>query len=244
MPPAPAPQTQPTPSNPPAGATQQPGQAAPAGAEAEKEGHERIAYVVPAFAVTNNQNAPPLTPQQKFTLFARSAFDPFIWTVAGIEAGVSQAENEFPEYGQGAAGYGKRYGSSFADAVDSSFMGNFLWPVILKEDPRYFRTGKGSFKYRLFFGLAQQLWCKTDKGQWGVCWENILAALSTGAISNAYYPPPERGFALTMSRAGISTAEGAAGNVAIEFWPDVHRWINSKRHKHHPVPNTGNAGNP
>src|ERR1035441_2709565 len=72
------------------------------------EDHERILFVIPAFGVTNNPNAPPMTAKQKFALASRLAFDPFVWASSGIQAGISQASNEFPEYGQGAAGFGKR----------------------------------------------------------------------------------------------------------------------------------------
>ena len=69
-----------------------------------KEQSQRILGVMPRFGVTSRLNAPPLTTGQKFRLFARSSFDPFQYFAAGFQAGLSQAENEFPGYGQGAAG--------------------------------------------------------------------------------------------------------------------------------------------
>lgn len=75
--------------------------------------------VLPQFGVTSRQDAAPLTPREKFHLFSKSAFDRVSIGVAGLQAGLSQGENEFPAYGQGAAGYGKRFGAALADEVDS-----------------------------------------------------------------------------------------------------------------------------
>lgn len=69
-----------------------------------------------------------------------------------------------PRYGQGAAGYDKRYGAAVADVTDHEFMSNFLFPVMLKQDPRYFRLGRGTMKHRILYSLEQEFWCKTDKG--------------------------------------------------------------------------------
>jgi hypothetical protein len=198
----------------------------------EREGHERVAFVVPAFIVTNNPDAPPLTKKEKFVLFARSAFDWWPFIATGVEAGISQANNEFPEYGQGAEGYFKRYGASFTDSVDSNFMSNFAWSVILREDPRYFRVQTGPvFKHRLTRSVIQEIWCKTDKATKTICWENILGAFSSGSISNLYYPDSSRGFGLTMNRSAVALGYGAAGNIAVEFWPDIERWLFRKRIK-------------
>src|SRR5947209_1846017 len=99
----------------------------------KKEQSQRILSVIPNFGTTDRQAPPPLTPAQKFHLFRKSAFDPVELGVTGMQAGVSQAENEFPEYGQGAAGYGKRYGATLADEVSSSFFTDYFYPVLLRK---------------------------------------------------------------------------------------------------------------
>lgn len=195
----------------------------------KKEQSQRILSVVPRFGVTSRQNAPPLTTGQKFRLFAKQSFDPFQYFSAGLQAGVSQAENEFPGYGQGAAGYGKRYGASLADQVSSNFFANFVYPSLLKEDPRYFRLGEGSLRHRVFYSLAQEFVCHTDKGGRSFNWSNVLGAFSSGGLSNTYYPRSDRGFGLTMSRSAISLLYGSAGGLIDEFWLDVQRKL---FHKH------------
>ena len=147
--------------------------------EREEQSH-RMLGVIPDFGTTSRHDASPLTSHQKFHLFAKSAFDPVELSVVALQAALSQAEDEFPEYGQGAAGYGKRYGATLADEVSSSFWTNYFYPVLLKEDPRYFRLGEGTVKHRILYALSQEVSCRTDKGGRSFAWENVLGALTTG----------------------------------------------------------------
>lgn len=215
-----------------------------------KEQSQRALGVVPQFGVTSRQNAPPLIPREKFHLFVKSAFDPATIGIVGLQAGLSQAENEFPAYGQGAQGYGKRFGAALADEVDSGFWTNYVYPVLLKSDPRYFRLGEGSLPHRIGYSVAQEFICHTDKGGRAFNFSNVLGALTSGAISNLYYPgntrirtipatpispaipvyENDRGLALTMSRTAISLGYGTIGGLFDEFWPDIQRKL-FQRHK-------------
>lgn len=197
--------------------------------EEQKKRPERTLGVLPRLAVTNRKDAPPLTSKKKFQLFYKTAFDPAQFIVVGLQAGISQAEDSFPEYGQGASGYGKRYGAAFADQVSSGFFTNFAYPTLLKEDPRYFRLGEGSFKHRFGYALAQEFIAHKDGGGRSFNWSNSLGAVSSGSVSNAYYPAADRGFALTMSRAGISLLYGSLGGLGSEFWPDINQRLHHHR---------------
>lgn len=197
-----------------------------------QEQSQRLLRTIPNFATTNRRDPPPLTTAQKFHLFRKSAFDPVEFGVVGMQAGISQAEDEFPEYGQGASGFGKRYGATLADEVSSSFFTDFFYPVLFKEDPRYFRLGEGSIKHRLGYALKQEVICHLDKGGRSFSWENAFGALTSGAVSNAYYPQSDRGFGLTMSRSAISAAYGSLGGVVDEFYPDINHWLFHRHQKH------------
>ncbi len=175
--------------------------------------------------MTDREHPPALKPRQKFRLFTRQAFDPFQWFFAGAQAGLSQAQNRLAGYGQGAAGYGKRYGAAIADVTDHEFMSNFLLPVLLKQDPRYFRVGRGTITHRIIYSLAQEFWCRNDQGKRQLNYSKVLGAFANKAVSNAYYPPADRGFGLTMSRSAVSILSGMATGLGAEFWPDVKRKV-------------------
>ena len=202
----------------------------------KQEQSQRTLGVLPDFLATNRQDASPLTPTQKFHLFAKQAFDPVEFVVVGAQAGLSQADNQFPGYGQGAQGYAKRYGAAFGDEVSSGFWSNFFYPTIFKADPRYFRLGEGSLTHRGLYSIKQEFIAHTDRGGKSFNFSNVLGALTAGGISNLYYPADDRGFGLTMSRAGIALAYGAAGGLVEEFGPDVRRKLFGKHSKDHQKP--------
>jgi len=198
--------------------------------ELKEEEHQRILSVVPDFYTSYVQDAEPLSRALKFDLAIKSSFDPFSFVAAGLDAGISQAENNFPTYGQGAKGYGKRFGASFVDSFDGTVFGGWLFPVLLKQDPRYFRKGTGRFRSRLFYALIKTtVLCKDDNHRWAFNYSNILGNLAAGSISNLYYPAADRGLGLTFQRALVVTAEGAIGSVFAEFWPDVSSRLFHKR---------------
>lgn len=189
----------------------------------QQEEHQRILRFVPNFNTTNIQNALPLSPGQKFQLAVRSVIDPFNFVATGAVAGIEQADDTHSGYGQGASGYFQRYGAAFADNVDGIFWGNAVYPILLREDPRYFRKGVGSTWSRFLYSLSTAVRTKDDNGNWGWNYANILGNLTAGGISNFYYPPEDRGVALTFEGAATVTAEGGVGALFIEFWPDISR---------------------
>jgi hypothetical protein len=201
----------------------------------KKEEQQRILGVMPIFNVMNNKNAPPLTPKQKFHLFWKSATDPFTFASSAIIAGIGQANDNFPEYGQGMEGYAKRFGASYADTFDGNLWGNAILPTLLHEDPRYFPKGTGSVSSRIAHAALSTIWCRRDNGRWGPNYANVGGNIIAGGIANAYYPEADRGAGLTFSRALVVTAEGAVGAQLFEFWPDIQRKL-FKRSQPAPLP--------
>src|SRR5947209_17386005 len=121
-----------------------------------KQHSQRMAGILPQFGVVDGLSAPPLTSEGKFRLFYKSALDPAAFAVSGLVAGVGQAQDSFPAYGQGTRGFAKRYGAAFADQASSTFFSSYFYPVLFKADPRYFRMGEGSVKHRFAHAVAQE----------------------------------------------------------------------------------------
>ena len=115
-------------------------------------------------------------------------------------AGIDQAENSFPEYGQGVQGYAKRYGAAYTDYFTGNLLGNAVLAGLLKEDPRYFQKGTGSFSSRALWAARGTVWCKRDSGTWGPNYANVVGNLIGGAISNFYYPASDRTVGGTLGR--------------------------------------------
>jgi hypothetical protein len=155
----------------------------------------------------------------------RSSVDPFQFVAAALDAGYSQAVDDFPGYGQGAQGYAKRFGAAYTDQFSGTFWGNAVFPILLREDPRYFRRGTGSIKRRLLYAISTTVWSKRDGGAWGPNYANVLGNITAGGLANLYYPSTDRGVGLTFQRAFTVTAEGTIGATLAEFWPDIARRV-------------------
>jgi hypothetical protein len=186
--------------------------------ELKVEEKQRVFGVIPNFYVSYVPNAAPLASKQKFQLAWRSTIDPVSFVLTGAIAGVQQADNTFSGYGQGAQGYAKRYGASYADFVTGTFIGSAILPSLLKQDPRYFYKGTGSVRSRVLYALANSVICKGDNGHWQPNYSSILGSLASGGISNLYYPAQNRdGAGLTFENALIGIGETAATNLLQEF---------------------------
>jgi Carboxypeptidase regulatory-like domain len=182
------------------------------------EEKQRVLGVIPNFYVTYDPDAAPLNAHQKFRLAWRITIDPVSVLIAGAFAGVQQAQNSFSGYGQGAQGYGKRFGASYADYVSGTFLGSAIFPAVLKQDPRYFYKGTGSTKSRMLYALANAVICKGDNRRWQPNYSNVLGSFAAGGISNLYYPAQNRnGVGLTLENGAIGVGASAAANVLQEF---------------------------
>ncbi len=200
------------------------------------EEKQRLLGIIPNFYVTYVPNAAPLTPKQKYNLAWRLNIDPVSFLLAGQTAGIQQARNQFSGYGQGAQGYGKRYGATYANFTISNFLGSAVFPSIFKQDPRYFYKGTGTTKSRVLYALANAVICKSDRGHWQVNYSGIIGSLASGGISNLFYPASDRnGPALTFENTAMSIGSTAVFNLMQEF---VLRKLTRK------VPNTLNPTNP
>jgi hypothetical protein len=187
-------------------------------AQIKDEEKQRVIGIVPNFYVTYDPHAVALTSKQKFKLASRTVIDPFTFLVVAGAAGIEQAQNHFYEYGQGVRGYAKRFGVNYADAVNGIFIGGAILPSLLKQDPRYFYKGTGSFESRFLYALSMSVVCKGDNGHWQPGYSTILGSLASGGISNLYYPPADRNSAaLTFDNAAIGLGSNAIGNLLQEF---------------------------
>jgi hypothetical protein len=194
----------------------------------KEQEHQRVAGVMATFNTTSNRDALPLSPGQKFQLFFKSSTDPWPFLLAGVVAGIGQADDSYPEWGQGMQGYAKRYGAAYSDAFIGNFFGNAVLPSLMHEDPRYFQKGTGSAKSRFLWAAASTVWCRRDNGKWGPNYANVGGNLIGAAIARAYYPASERTATDTITDGLTVSAEGIVGAEVIEFWPDLARHYRRK----------------
>jgi hypothetical protein len=204
-------------------------QSHPTGSPKLKEEQARLFWILPTFSVADSKLVRPLTTGGKFRLFVKDKTDPFTIGWVAFDAGLAQANNDFPEYGQGAAGYGKRLGAGLANEAAGGFFGTFLFPSFLHQDPRYYRLGTGPFKKRLGHALIRPVLTHKDSGGRAFNSSGLLASIATSSLSNAYYPEANRGVGATFSRVAMSVPSRMIDELVNEFGPDVEKKMFGKR---------------
>lgn len=194
-----------------------------------EEEHPRLFWIFPTYTVADSKSASPLTARGKWQLFVKDKTDPFTFGWVAFEAGLAQANNDLSGYGQGAAGYGKRFGAGLADETAGGFFGTFLFPSVLHQDPRYYRLGTGPFKKRLGHALIRPVLTHKDSGGRAFNWSGILGSIATSGLSNAYYPEADRGAGATFSRVAMGIPFSMIDELFNEFGPDLEKKILRKK---------------
>jgi hypothetical protein len=156
------------------------------------EEKQRVLGVFPNFFVSYEPDAAPLTAAQKFQLGWKTIVDPVVLLDSAISAGIQQWRNNYPEFGQGAEGYGKRLGAQYADGVNGIIIGSVLAQSVFHQDPRYFYKGTGSVRSRALYAIGTAFVRKGDNGHWQPDYSDVLGSLASGEISTLYYPASSR----------------------------------------------------
>ena len=125
---------------------------------------QRLMGVIPNFYTSYVVDAAPLTAKQKFRFAVRGTFDPVSMLGVGFGAGIEQATDAYAGYGQGAAGYAKRFAAKFTDGRTSDFLTHAVFPSLLHQDPRYYYQGSGSAKSRLAHAVTSAFLARSDTG--------------------------------------------------------------------------------
>jgi hypothetical protein len=192
---------------------------------------DRLFYALPNFmTLENGEQVPPLTTGQKFKLVARGSFDPVqpIWY--GALAGISQAEDSEPGYGQGAEGYAKRFGATYADGAIENFMTGAVFASVLHQDPRFFISTKGGFARRTGYAISRIFVTRSDSGTTQFNCSEICGSAAAAAISTySYHPSEDKTFSNTISVWGSQVGYDTITIVIREFWPDIRRKLHKPK---------------
>lgn len=192
--------------------------------------NDRLFFALPNFlTLENSAHVPPLTAGQKFKVVARSSFDPvqFVWY--GFLAGISQAEDSEPGFGQGAEGYAKRYGSAFADGTIENFMTSAVMASLFRQDPRFFQDGQGGFLRRAGYSVSRIVVTRSDSGHREFNFSEVLGSAMAASISTySYHPRTDRTLSNTASVWASMVAYDTLTITVKEFWPDIRRKLRKK----------------
>lgn len=185
--------------------------------QVKAEEQQRVFGVFPNFYTSYVWNAAPLDTKQKFSLAVRTALDPVAIVGNSIGAGIEQARNAFPGYGRGAQGYAKRWGALFANERTNELLSRAVFPSLFRQDPRYFYQGSGSTWSRIRHAVGSAFVVRGDRGHVMPNYSPLLGGLSSGVLSNLYYPESSRGAGLIFTNTAISVLGRVGQNLFREF---------------------------
>jgi hypothetical protein len=186
--------------------------------------NKRLFWVLPNYLfVENVDQYERLSAKMKFKLSAKTMTDPVTISFIGAIALIGQARNSDPSYGQGLQGYGKRYGTFYADTGIGTLMTTSVFPTLLHQDPRYFQLGSGGTWHRAKYSISRIFVTRADSGAVQFNYSEIVGTAVAAGISNAYHPQNQRTLGNTVSVWGTDIGLNMMCNVAKEFWPDIRR---------------------
>ena len=187
----------------------------------------RVFHLLPTFPIVP-EGVPfePLSSGDKFCLAADHTVDRVTPLKAAVAAAFGQAINTPTGYEQGWDGYGKRFGSAVGTIAFNELFSTYIFPGILHQDPRYFRSGQGTNGQRIKYALTRVLVTRTDSGGNAFNWSYLLGTAFASAAANIYYPDRNRSFGDTFAQAGTTFGLGAGVNVLQEFLPELeHKFL-------------------
>ena len=187
---------------------------------------KRILGIIPNFrSVSTDEKLPPQTVKEKFMDATEDSFDYSSIFIPAMLAAASQASNSYPEFGQGALGYGRYFWRAAIDQTDENYMVEFVVPVITREDTRYYTLGRGGFFKRTAYAMSRAVITRSDSGHTTFNFGEVVGAGAASGISSLYYPAKERSFGNTGQEWAVDIGIDALSYVGREFWPDVNRKV-------------------
>ena len=164
-----------------------------------------------------------LSPKQKFRLFVRDTFEPVTILVAAFDAGIDQASDRDPTFGQGAVGYGKRFAAAGTDRISNNFFRTFFFPALFRQDPRYYRLGQGTTRTRMRHAFTHVFVAQGDSGKKMFNFSEWMGTVAASALGNTYHPGNDRGVGPASRRIAISIGTDVGFDILREFWPEIVR---------------------
>ena len=165
-----------------------------------------------------------LTEKDRFRLYVQSTVGPLPIVTQAASAGIFQALDRPPEWGQGGAGYGKRLADGFAYNIVRTTI-TYGTSALFREDDRYFASGRAHAGSRILFALSSPFRARTDSGKYRFSISTTSGIVGSAVISRTWEPQSWKGAASIGRSIGYGYAGIAGLNLFREFVPDIIRRI-------------------
>lgn len=203
----------------------------PAPPKPGEKADKRMFGVLPNYRTAEmNAALNPLTNKQKFYIAYKDSFDYPLVGISAMLAAIYHAGDRHPQFGQGAAGYFRRFGTSFADQASGNFLTEGVFPVLFNQDPRYFRMGTGTKSQRLKYALSRTVVTRSDGGKYVPNFSEFAGTGAASTLGLAYYSDNRNADDFFQNWA-IQLATDTGSQLLREFWPDIKGKLFGRHHK-------------
>ena len=164
-----------------------------------------------------------VTTKATFQMAALGSFDPYVFPFVGVVSSLNHAPGQ---------SYAQRYLTSLADNSIGNFLTTAIMPMAMRQDPRYFESGKGSLPRRLAYAASRSVITRGRSGQTQFNLSEIGGNAIAATLSSLYHTPSERTFSGTLTRWSMQVMWDTLSNEMKEVWPDIR----ARLHRHSELP--------
>ena len=139
--------------------------------------------------------------------------------------------NSAPHYGTDSGAFGERLGALALKQTTQSVFSYGIYAGMFHDDPRYYVMGRRqrNVGIRALYSASRVFITQKDDGSQAINWPKFAGIATSTAITNAYYPPRDHGFANGATALGVSLWSGILNNEIHEFIGDGLRLMRHER---------------
>ncbi len=179
-------------------------------------------FVVKALRLAEPAPYTRLTAKEKFEQYVIASIGPAADLGEAASAGISQLADSPSEWGQGAAGYGRRLANNVAYNIVRQTL-TYGISIPAHEDTRYFASYEGTTRERIQHALLSPVMARRPDGRDHFSYSNTAGIVGANLIQLSWAPPSWRTPGTVATGMMWSYAGTAALNLVREYVPDLIR---------------------
>lgn len=192
---------------------------------------KRILGVMPNYrAVSAGVKPPPFSKHEAFMVATRNSFDYSAFVFVGVTSLLAEGTNAHSQLGKGVPGYWAYYWRGWLDKTDGNYFVDFVMPMIVHQDERYYAKGEGGVLKRSVYAASRVLITPNFDGKSGFNTSEVLGRGVSQAISLSYYPSQTQSFSGFAQKYAYALGRDAVTNVFRELWPDINARLIHHQH--------------
>jgi len=170
-------------------------------------------------------SAQPATQAEKFRVFVDEVQSPLTFGAAGVNTSIMHLAQVSGLSAGREASLNELYKGALIQKESSAFFSKYLYPALLRQDPRYHRSSSRSFWGRMMYAASRTAITRNDSGNATLNTSYFLGVLTSVAISTAYRPYWTRSTSATFTTFASTIGSDVGVNILHEFGPGIRQML-------------------